>query len=453
MKKEEIEFILKEGEGQFIEFKECFDSKNFAKEIVAFANSEGGRIILGVNDKGDIKGIEITNKIKSEIQDIARKCDPFIAISVETFDNVLIIHVAEGENKPYQCSQGFYLRTGANSQKLTRDEIIEFSVGEGKIKFDEQINKNFNFPEDFDDEKFGQYMEVAGLTKNIPTKEILLTLNVAKLINNKIKLNNAGALFFAKSPGKFFINSKVVCVNYRTNEKVDILDKKIFDNGIINNIEEAINYVKKHIDLKFEIKTAKRKEIPQFPEAAFREAIVNAVMHRDYFDKSGDVMIEIFRNKIWVSNPGGLVKWLKPEDFGRYSRPRNPLIAELLSKTEYVEKVGSGINRIRTAVNEAGLPEVIFEYNSSFITILNDKTGGAGEKMELSGGVCGGVSGGVDLLDYIQKNPGERTSQMIREIGMAKRTIERQLKRLRDERKIEFRGSAKTGGYYVKDEK
>jgi len=90
------------------------------KEIVAFANSDGGRIFLGMDDKGKIKGINITNKLKSQIQDIARNCDPSIKISLEEFENILIINIEEGKDKPYKCSSGFYLRQGANLQKAYR---------------------------------------------------------------------------------------------------------------------------------------------------------------------------------------------------------------------------------------------------------------------------------------------------------------------------------------------
>ena len=114
--------------------------------------------------------------------------------------------------------------------------------------------------------------------------------------------------------------------------------------------------------------------IPQYPEEAIRESIVNAIMHRDYFEKSGDVLVEIFRTRINVSNPGGLVSWMKQEDFGVTSRPRNILIANLLAKTIYVEKLGTGINRIRKAMSGAKLPKPEFRFNSSFFITLYDKT-------------------------------------------------------------------------------
>src|SRR3989338_5919971 len=126
MNEKEFEFLLGQGEGFKLEFKSNFDSKNIGKEIVAFANSEGGRIFIGVNDKNKVVGVEITNKLKSEIQDIARNCDPSVKVELEIIDNILIVNVDEGLNKPYRCSAGFFLREGSNSQKLSTDEIREF---------------------------------------------------------------------------------------------------------------------------------------------------------------------------------------------------------------------------------------------------------------------------------------------------------------------------------------
>src|SRR3989338_4123592 len=101
MKKKELEFILQEGEGLKIEFKESL--KNIDKEMCAFANSEGGRIFLGITDDNTVKGIKIDNKLKSQVQDIANNCDPPIRIHFERADNVLIITVEEGDDKPYKC--------------------------------------------------------------------------------------------------------------------------------------------------------------------------------------------------------------------------------------------------------------------------------------------------------------------------------------------------------------
>lgn len=155
----ELEMILKEGEGYKIEFKEGFN--NLDKEIVAFANSSGGRIFLGVTDEGKIKGIGISNELKSRIQDIANNCRPKIKISIDIFEKIFIINVREGDDKPYECSAGFYKRIGSNSQKMTRDEILEFFKSEGKIRFDELIVPEFSFPKDFDENRLLKFLELA----------------------------------------------------------------------------------------------------------------------------------------------------------------------------------------------------------------------------------------------------------------------------------------------------
>ncbi len=375
MNEKDFELILKTGESFFVEFKESID-KSLAKEIVAFSNSQGGRIFIGITDNGEIKGIKITNKVKSQIFDAVRNCDPPIEIKLSTYENsVLVVEVSEGDKKPYLCSQGFFVRNGSNSQKLSRDEILSFAYTEGKLTFDEQVNEDFVYPDDFDEQKFYSYLKESNLTNINDAKSLLINLGIAKKVKNKILLNNAGVLFFAKNPAKFFMTSKVVCAEYQTNDKVNILDRKIYDDGILENIKQAINFVKRRIKIEFEIKTARRKEIPQYPEEAYREVIVNAIMHRDYFDKSSDIIVEVYRNKIVAFNPGGLVKWLKPEEFGTISKTRNPIIASLLSRTIFVEKLGTGINRIKNAMKLSNLlaPEFKF-YEHSFYANLFDKT-------------------------------------------------------------------------------
>ena len=164
MKQIELDFILQEGEGLKIEFKESI--KNIDKELIAFANSTGGRIFLGITDNNKIKGINITNKLKSEIQDIANNCDPKININLKKLKNILIIEVEEGKDKPHKCSSGFYLRQGPNSQKMKRDEIIELIHDSGKIKFDTQFSKKFDINKELDKNKLDNFLQLATISKN-----------------------------------------------------------------------------------------------------------------------------------------------------------------------------------------------------------------------------------------------------------------------------------------------
>jgi len=332
-----INKITELGEGQFIEFKEAFD-KSLQKEIVAFANASGGVIYLGITDSGKPKGIEITNRLKSQIQDIAYNCDPSILIHLVETERILAIEVLEGKNKPYSCSSGFFMRMGANSQKMTRNEILSLAIKSGKVRFDEQICSNFDW-KDFDDEKFTYYLKRAGISYNLPKEEILRNLRVL----TDDGFTNAGVLYFAKVPYKYVISSKIRCVHFNDDDRVDILDKKEVDRGIIGNIEFAEAYLKERVPVRFEIKELRRKEFPEYPIEAYREAIVNAVIHFDYF--LGDtIAIEKLKSSIIINNKGEL---LFPEtDFGKRSEARNRLLVDLLARTDFMEKAGTGVKRV-----------------------------------------------------------------------------------------------------------
>jgi ATP-dependent DNA helicase RecG len=210
MDKKEFNFLLKQGEGLKLEFKENFDSKSLCKELIAFANTEGGRILIGINDKGEVEGIQITNKLKSEIQDLARNCDPPVHIWLETIDglnNLLVINVKEGINKPYRCAAGFFLRQGSNSQKLSTDKIREFFNKEGKILFDEVIHPTFNFKNGFSKAKFDFFIQRTNLSKTISDEDILRNLGV---LTETGKFKNAGVLFFCEGIERFFRHAIII---------------------------------------------------------------------------------------------------------------------------------------------------------------------------------------------------------------------------------------------------
>ncbi|MBU2530108.1 MAG: putative DNA binding domain-containing protein, partial [Elusimicrobia bacterium] len=372
--KNDLEIILQEGEGQTIEFKESF-TPSVVKDIVAFANSIGGRIFIGVDDTGKIKGLNITNKIKSQISDLSRNCDPSISIDLQMLSagrsadggNVLVVTVAEGANKPYQYREGFFLRQGPNSQKLTRDQIIQFYIDENKIRFDTQANTKFKYPEDFDNNLFKQYLESINMKLGYKDEDVLVNLGVAQNKSGNILFNNAGILFFAKEPCKFFPSVYVDAVVFKGTERVDVIDRKTFKSGLLENLNRARVYLQEHLNVRYEYRENwKRENIYELPLDALREAAANALMHRDYFITGANITVAIFDDRVEISSPGGLPKPLKVEDLGKMSKRRNEIIADLFSRLDYVEKLGTGINKIRNWMKEAGLKMPKMESNGFF---------------------------------------------------------------------------------------
>lgn len=443
MKKEELYFILQEGEGLKIEFKESFD-KSIAKEIVAFANSSGGRIFLGVDDKGEKKGINITNKLKSQIQDIARKCDPFIKIVIEGFDNILIIDVEEGEDKPYQCSLGFYLREGPNSQKLSRDEILKFVTGAGKIRFDEQINEGFKFPDDFDKEKFDEFLKKTNIS-NENIEDILINLSLAIKKQNKTIFNNAGILLFGKDIQKFIKQNFVYCTLFKGKERVDIIDRKEFKEDLLTNYFEALNFLKKHLKLAYIIEGGgPRKEVLELPEESLKEVLVNAFVHRDYFEKGFGVVVEIFDNRVEITNWGKLL--FDKKDLGKISISRNPILFDIFYRLDMIEKAGSGINRIKKLIKDRGL-KVDFEINDFFKVIFyRSETICEEEGIEpLSEPLSEPL---IKILELIKSEKEVNRKLIITKMELPRATATRHLSKLKKLGLIKFIGSDKTG-YYI----
>ncbi|MEK6718609.1 MAG: ATP-binding protein, partial [candidate division NC10 bacterium] len=146
MKPSELNILLREGEGAMLEYKESLSS-SFARELVALANMAGGKILLGVRDDGTVKGIPDSNDLRARIQDIARNCDPPVKVLVERVGDVTVVTVRESDAKPVQCSEGFFWRQGAVTQKLSRNEIRDFFRAEGAVRFDLSPCPRFRYPQ------------------------------------------------------------------------------------------------------------------------------------------------------------------------------------------------------------------------------------------------------------------------------------------------------------------
>jgi len=440
----EFELILQEGEGLKAEFKESFDAKSLAREIVAFANTSGGRIFLGVGDGGKVKCVEISNKLKSQIQDIARNCDPSIKIDFGNAEDVLIISVEEGENKPYQCSSGFYIREGPNSQKLSRDEILKFIVGIGKVKFDEQVNEEFNFPEDFDEDKFREFLKVSGIIGG-DVKDVLVNLSLAVKKEKKILLNNAGILLFGKNIERFVRQNFVYCTLFKGKERVDIIDRKEFKEDLLTNYYEALNFLKKHLKLAYVIEGGgPRKEVLELPEEALKEALVNAIIHRDYFEKGFGINVEIFDDRAEITNWGKLL--FDRKELGKISAARNPILFDMFYRLDMIEKAGSGINRIRRLIKERKL-KLKFE-NKEFFKIIFMKP--------LTPQVTPQVTPQAELTELedkifnlIQKNKNISRREISKVLGIGEDTVKEYLKKLKEKGRIMRVGETSAGYWEV----
>ena len=367
---DDLNVILSEGESYTVEFKESPD-KELPSEVCAFANASGGRVFLGVHDSGRIVGTDTSNVARSRIQDTINKIEPRLKVTIEVLDRVIVLSVPEGTQKPYSCPAGFFLRSGPNSQKLDRDSIIEFFQGEGRIRYDEIIREDLPIIERFNETAYKRYIKTAKISEVLGQDTILKNLNCAGLSSGKLSFTNAGALFFRKNDEDVqFRHAGIVCALYKGTDKTYILDAKELNDDIVSNVDDVMVFLKKHLRISYAIMSLQRTNVLELPEAALREAVVNAVCHRDYFEKGARVMVEIYDDRVEIVSPGGVCKGITLENFGTISITRNSVLASMFYRIGYIEQMGTGIMRMKMATREAKVAEPEFEFTGFFRVVF-----------------------------------------------------------------------------------
>jgi len=450
MKKEDLELIIKEGEGLTVEFKEKYSPK-IAQDIVALANSKGGKILLGVTDDGKIKGEKLTGQLKAEIVDLAKNCKPAITVAVKQVEGVIVLDVHEGSDKPHACSLGFYKRLDAVTQKLDPNEIRKIFKSEASFHFDARINTECTL-EDLSLKKVKEFLEESE-TKIKITKTMLPNLLESLKLMHKGKLTNAAVWMFAKDVSRFMLHCQTKLIAFKGTEGVNIYDKNYVRDDLLTQFKEALLFCKKHLNERAEIRGANRYDILEIPLEAIREAIINALIHRDYTMSGTNVQIEVHADRLVIYNPGGLPEGLPFSMLGKKSVRRNELVADLFHRMDKAECIGTGVQRIKSLVKEAGGKAPKFE-SDTFFTVTFDRP--KEDKTQNNPPKTGGLTGGLNdelkfLFEVVSKNPGiqaKALKELLNKIPL--RTLERQIKTLIEMNLIERRGSRKTGGYFTK---
>lgn len=452
MNKKDLQSLIETGEGFTLEFKERISS-SLGKDICAFANASGGTILIGVNDQGKKIGYSLTNADKSKIQDIAWNMDPSFMVGVEQVEDVVVITVDEGKDKPYSVNGNFYMRIGANSQKLKRDEIRSFFQKQQLVVFDEKINKSFSLKEDFNDEAFDEFIQRSNIS-NVISKESLLK-NLGFLKGDK--LNNAGVLFFCNDVSRFFLNVDITCVLYQGDSKYKILDKKVFEQDLISNYENTIDYLKNKLNTEYVIKT-EREEYLELPEDALREAVLNAIAHRDYFSPA-HIQVDIFKNSVEIINPASYPQNITIDDLLSGSHPKNVFLFSMMQRADLVEKVGSGIKRINDAMNEYKLDQPLIEYENIWFRIVFTRPDLQQNSYQQRMGDIKDVTVSVTvndtqkkILKEMRKKPGITYDELAEIVNKSRRTVIRQVKNLREQGLVQRIGSDKSGHWKIRAE-
>jgi len=445
--------LLTEGESETVEFKPSLSQTDKILECVsAFSNTNGGILVIGVRDTGEVIGVDIGKRtLESLANTIKQNTDPVIypSISVENVEgkNVIVIEVEESKSKPVFAFDKVYKRVGRSNQRVTSDEIRKLALEGKRIYWDEAICEGAKL-DDIDEEKIRWFLKEARRERelNIPmdasVAEVLMRLNLLK----GEALTNASILLLGKSPQKFFLQAEVRCVRFKGNEPVKpFIDMRVISGTIIDQVDKSLDFVLEHIPKAVWLDgKLQREEKYQYPPDAFREAIVNAICHRDY-EERGDIQIRVFDDFLEVWSPGKLPEPLRLEDLKKTHKsvPRNPLLARQLFWIKFVEEVGTGTNDMIDYCREWGIPEPEFKHVTGdfVVTFFGKLTDKYYEDMGLN-------ERQIKVVTYVRKN-NSITNREFRKLfpDLTRETLRKDLNDLVTKRILVKKGE-KRGSFY-----
>ncbi len=478
---------IQQGESKVLEFKQQLPKGDaLAKTLVAFANTAGGKLIIGVDDQrgliglGDVDIFELKDRVSSIIYDY---CAPTLLpeIYIENINNVelLVIEVFRGPSLPYYLKQqgkapACYIRLAATNRVAGQEKIAELELQRRNISFDEQIDYEVELDQ----------LDLTPLTSRF--NQLNKSLDQQQLLNLKLikydRSNSANKLY--PTIGLLILlghyeHVEIKCSRFKGNTMAVFIDKKEYSNDIFSQLEQAEAFIKNHLHLHAEVLGLQRTDTYEIPIPAIREALLNAVMHRDYSNVGRDIKIGVYDDILNIVSPGGLPNGLTMSDVlkGR-SEIRNTVIARVFKQLNLVEQWGSGIARIKQycqdtdvalpTLTETGdfidweFPRIntqVVNKNKSQKKPLDNKTSTKaidklGDRLgdRLGDGLGDRLGDNrKKIMIAIMKNNTISATELAHIISISKTAIENNIKWLKKHNYIKRHGSAKTGHWEVLD--
>ena len=361
--------IAKESEN--VEYKQSLSEwKDGVKSVAAFAAANGGTILFGVDSCGNPTGVTIgKNTLENLANDIKRNTDPpqFPGIAVEMLDGktIVVVTVTRSPELPVLAFGRPYKRVGRTDQRLSSAEVRRISLESTGTTWDMLVCPNAAL-DSIDEEGIRQYVSQLRQKRGLemPNAESIQDVLEKLHLLDSGELKNAAILLFGKDPNRFFPQAQLRCARFKGTDSVDFLDMKAFEGNLFYLLVQATLFVERHTSMAVEFSADRlyRKETDEYPPEAVREALVNAVCHRDYSD-TGNVQVRIFDDRMEIWSPGLLPADLTVESLkgAHQSKPRNIRIADCFYRAGLVEQWGTGTNRMVTECLDWRLPEPEFE--------------------------------------------------------------------------------------------
>ncbi len=352
--------LLFEPESKTIKFKRDLSSlEPILKTIVAFANTAGGTLVIGKSAEGKIVGVkDVLKDEESLVNAIADTIYPFILPEVEIITvegkSLLVVRVAHWKGPFYikreGIPRGVYIRLGSSSRPAGPEFVAELQRLVTNVSYDQQPLTDLSCND----------LE----TGSFHNKEKLQSLGLLVRAMGRLVPTVGSIILFGKNKERERLvpDARVSCARFLGNTKANILDRYEVEGPILNAIEQVPKFIARNTRLSSQFGEIKRKDIPEYPMPAIREALINALVHADYSITGSHIQIAIFDDRLEIQNPGMFPFGFTFEDLkAGISRVRNRVIARTFHSLQYMEEWGSGYKRIMETCHSEGYPEPKWE--------------------------------------------------------------------------------------------
>lgn len=420
-------------ESNKVEFKRRYTTE-IKKEIVAFLNSDGGTLFVGVDDDGTVIGVEnpkdVIERISVMIHEAIKPEASLICSACEFLENgktIIKVVVGQGVKKPYYIYEkglnpsGVYLRINNTSQQASEQAIKQMIIASKDTAYESLLSteQDLTFT----------YLKMAFEREKIELKEKTLGL-----VNPDGQYTNLALLLSDQCP--FSVKAAV----FDSDDKSRFIDRKEFEGSLLKQADDVYNYLTLNNKNRGEYKGILREDKSDYNNLILREGLLNAIIHRDYA-LNGSILISIYTNRIEYISIGGLVTGMTYDDMMLgVSRSRNERLANVFFKLRYVEAYGTGIEKIQGDYEHLGLsPRFKVSDNGFLLMLPNKSTCPIGKKAKTDQEM---------IYEFIQENSRATRADIQEELGFKLTKTRNILLRLEQENKIMRQGNGK-GTYYV----
>ena len=479
--------LITATEGKTLEFKRDLSSlQPILKTLVAFANTAGGTLVIGIEDDGAVVGIADAlreeERLASSIADSIRPAmTPDIDLVSHDGKTLLLVRVPHWRGPFYLRSEGpqegVYIRLGSTNRRAGPELLAELQRTLSGLSFDQMPCADLTSA-DLDPERIRRYFEAIGRRVS---QEHLESLGVLVAQAGRLTPSHGGLILFGRDAPRqrLFPEARVSCARFRTAERVDFLDRLDVEGTVLDALEEAPKFIRRNTRLAARIVTMRRQDIPEYAEIALREVLVNAVAHADYSLTGMRIRVAIYANRLEVENPGMLPFGMTLDDLkAGVSRIRNRVIVRVLRELGLVEEWGTGYRRVTQACEEGGYPPPVWQELSSVLRVIFEPhpatAGEDGGRSDIPVNVPVNetdvpinvsvnetdvpINVPVDetsnerqrwLLDQLSQGRRLKPGDVAIQFGVTEKTVKRDVADLKARGLIEFIGAPKTGSYQL----